>query len=137
MSQLNIAHEISTKVLLICKLWVHIRNRHTGINLDFNLQCIYAIFSWVTAVVELCHKWHKWHRWQRNTLQYDDIPTLLKRLNSITKYSSKVVWITFRSYSFCNVYFYYLCHLSHKWHKFSNDRNLAKNSVNALPIKKM
>ena len=52
LSQLNIGHRISTKVLLIYKFWVHIRNLHAGINLDFNLQCIYTIFGGVTVIVK-------------------------------------------------------------------------------------
>ena len=51
MSKLNIGQRISTKVLLICKFWVHIRNLQARINLDFNLQCIYTIFSWVRSLL--------------------------------------------------------------------------------------
>ena len=40
------------KSIVICKFWVYIRNLDTRINLDFNLQCIYTIFSWVTVIVK-------------------------------------------------------------------------------------
>ena len=31
---------------------MYIRNLHTGINLDFNLQCIYTIFGCITVIVK-------------------------------------------------------------------------------------
>ena len=49
-SELNIRYQLKTNVLLIRKFWVYIRKLHAGIRLDFNLQCIYTIFGWITVI---------------------------------------------------------------------------------------
>ena len=41
------------KILLMCKIWLHIRILHARINLDFNLQCITLFSAELAQVAEI------------------------------------------------------------------------------------
>ena len=73
---------MSSAALVICKFWLHIRNLHAIINLDFILQCIYTIMvivKFVPLVVQVAKVVEKhFTTWQYsntslNTIFHDQI----------------------------------------------------------------
>ena len=104
----------------MCKFWLLIL--HARINLDFNLQCIYTIFNWVTVIDKFVHLLYKWHNVAEMHITIWLYSNFFKQY-FLTKGNFEVVEVTFEVYPYCNVYFYYLCH---KWHKFNDYHNSAE-----------